>query len=63
MVHLNVFWCRPQNYYDQGGGWRITWEYDGGAFMNQASHYVDLVDWMIGPSAAGSSHDEHDTQH
>ena len=49
MVHLNVFWCRPQNYYDQGGGWRGTWEYDGGAFMNQASHYVDLVDWMIGP--------------
>ena len=24
-------------------------EYDGGAFMNQASHYVDLVEWMIGP--------------
>jgi len=49
MVHLNVFWCRPQHYYDQGGGWRGTWEYDGGAFMNQASHYVDLVEWMIGP--------------
>ncbi|MBP6421508.1 MAG: gfo/Idh/MocA family oxidoreductase, partial [Propionivibrio sp.] len=25
------------------------WEYDGGAFMNQASHYVDLLDWLIGP--------------
>ena len=22
---------------------------DGGAFMNQASHYVDLLDWLIGP--------------
>ncbi|WP_374407595.1 Gfo/Idh/MocA family protein [Hydrogenophaga sp.] len=49
LVHLNVFWTRPQSYYDQGNGWRGTWEFDGGAFMNQASHYVDLLDWLIGP--------------
>lgn len=49
MVHLNVFWTRPQSYYDQGNGWRGTWEFDGGAFMNQASHYVDLMEWLIGP--------------
>jgi UDP-N-acetyl-2-amino-2-deoxyglucuronate dehydrogenase len=49
LVHLNVFWTRPQSYYDQGSGWRGTWEFDGGAFMNQASHYVDLLDWLIGP--------------
>ncbi len=49
MVQLNVFWTRPQSYYDQGNGWRGTWEFDGGAFMNQASHYVDLLDWLIGP--------------
>jgi len=49
MVHLNVFWTRPQEYYDQGNGWRGTWEFDGGALMNQASHYVDLLDWLIGP--------------
>jgi UDP-N-acetyl-2-amino-2-deoxyglucuronate dehydrogenase len=48
MVHLNVFWTRPQEYYDQAP-WRGTWEFDGGAFMNQASHYVDLLDWLIGP--------------
>jgi len=48
MVHLNVFWTRPQEYYDQAK-WRGTWELDGGAFMNQASHYVDLIDWLIGP--------------
>ncbi|TVO72421.1 Gfo/Idh/MocA family protein [Sedimenticola selenatireducens] len=48
MVHLNVFWTRPQDYYDQAK-WRGTWEFDGGAFMNQASHYVDLLDWLIGP--------------
>lgn len=49
MVHVNVFWTRPQAYYDQGNGWRGTWEFDGGAFMNQASHYVDLMEWLIGP--------------
>ena len=48
LVHLNVFWTRPQSYYDQAD-WRGTWEFDGGAFMNQASHYVDLLDWLIGP--------------
>ena len=48
MVQLNVFWARPQSYYDQAK-WRGTWEFDGGAFMNQASHYVDLLDWLIGP--------------
>jgi len=52
MVHLNVFWTRPQEYYDHGNGWRGTWEYDGGAFMNQASHYVDLLEWLIGPVEA-----------
>jgi UDP-N-acetyl-2-amino-2-deoxyglucuronate dehydrogenase len=50
MVHINVFWSRPQAYYDSAK-WRGTWELDGGAFMNQASHYVDLIDWLIGPVA------------
>jgi len=48
MVSVNVFWSRPQEYYDSAA-WRGTWEYDGGAFMNQASHYVDLLDWLVGP--------------
>jgi len=48
MVTVNVFWSRPQSYYDSGD-WRGTWEFDGGAFMNQASHYIDLLDWLIGP--------------
>ena len=48
MVNINVFWSRPQDYYDSAA-WRGTWEFDGGAFMNQASHYVDLLDWLIGP--------------
>ncbi len=48
LVSVNVFWQRPQSYYDQGG-WRGTWEFDGGALMNQASHYIDLLDWLFGP--------------
>jgi UDP-N-acetyl-2-amino-2-deoxyglucuronate dehydrogenase len=48
MVTVNVFWSRPQEYYDSAP-WRGTWEFDGGAFMNQASHYVDLLDWLVGP--------------
>lgn len=48
MVSVNVFWTRPQSYYDSAA-WRGTWEFDGGAFMNQASHYVDLLDWIVGP--------------
>ena len=48
MVAVNVFWQRPQSYYDQDS-WRGTWDLDGGALMNQASHYIDLLDWLVGP--------------
>lgn len=48
MININVFWTRPQSYYDSAP-WRGTWEFDGGAFMNQASHYVDLLEWLGGP--------------
>jgi UDP-N-acetyl-2-amino-2-deoxyglucuronate dehydrogenase len=55
MVNVNVFWTRPQAYYDSAA-WRGTWEFDGGAFMNQASHYVDLLDWLIGPVESVMAH-------
>lgn len=48
IIQSNVFWQRPQSYYDLAK-WRGTWEFDGGAFMNQASHYVDALCWLIGP--------------
>ena len=48
MVTVNVFWQRPQQYYDQDS-WRGTRQLDGGALMNQASHYVDLLNWLVGP--------------
>jgi UDP-N-acetyl-2-amino-2-deoxyglucuronate dehydrogenase len=50
-IHLctvNVFWTRPQSYYDEAP-WRGRWDMDGGAFLNQASHYVDMLDWLVGP--------------
>lgn len=47
-AQVNVFWTRPQDYYDQAK-WRGTRELDGGALMNQASHYVDLLGWLVGP--------------
>ena len=48
LIELNVFWQRPQSYYDQDR-WRGTKKLDGGALMNQASHYVDLLEWIGGP--------------
>ncbi len=48
MATINVFWNRPEEYY-KSAPWRGTWALDGGALMNQASHYVDLVNWLIGP--------------
>ena len=48
MANVNVFWTRPQSYYDDAP-WRGRWDMDGGAFLNQASHYVDMVDWLVGP--------------
>lgn len=44
---VRVRWCRPQEYYDQDA-WRGTWALDGGVLTNQASHHVDLLEWMMG---------------
>lgn len=44
---VRVRWCRTQAYYDQDP-WRGTWALDGGVLTNQASHHVDLLEWMMG---------------
>ena len=44
---VRVRWCRRQQYYDQAP-WRGTWAMDGGVLTNQASHHVDLLEWMMG---------------
>ena len=48
LANTTVRWQRPQSYYDMAP-WRGTWEFEGGAFMNQASHYVDMIQWLVGP--------------
>ena len=47
LATVRVRWCRTQEYYDQDS-WRGTWAQDGGVFSNQASHHVDLLEWMVG---------------
>src|SRR3954464_7833173 len=44
---VRVRWCRDQSYYDQDA-WRGTWAYDGGVLTNQASHHVDMLEWVFG---------------
>lgn len=41
-----VLWYRDNNYYKQAS-WRGTWELDGGTFMNQCIHNIDLLNWMM----------------
>lgn len=48
IISLNIFWQRPQSYYDEAS-WRGTLKMDGGVLMNQASHYIDLLEWLNGP--------------
>jgi predicted dehydrogenase len=47
MGTVRVRWCRRQEYYDQDE-WRGTWAQDGGVLTNQASHHIDLLEWMLG---------------
>ena len=44
---VRVRWCRMQDYYEQAS-WRGTWAMDGGVLTNQASHHVDMLEWMLG---------------
>lgn len=44
-----MYWYRGDDYYAANGGWRGTWDLDGGgALMNQAIHTVDLLQWLMG---------------
>ena len=45
---VRIRWRRSQEYYDQDA-WRGTWKRDGGVFTNQASHHIDLLQWLMGP--------------
>jgi UDP-N-acetyl-2-amino-2-deoxyglucuronate dehydrogenase len=56
LANAVVPWWRTQEYYD-AGGWRGTWQWDGGgALMNQSIHTIDLLQWIAGPVAEISAH-------
>jgi len=44
---VRLRWMRDQAYYDSAA-WRGTWEHDGGVFMNQAVHHIDMLTWFMG---------------
>lgn len=46
-VSAKVYWCRPESYY-RDGSWRMRRDLDGGVVWNQASHYVDLIQLLLG---------------
>lgn len=45
---VSVRWNRSREYY-AASPWRGTREMDGGIFLNQCIHYIDLLQWMLGP--------------
>lgn len=44
---VRVRWCRTSDYYSSVP-WRGTWAADGGVLTNQASHHVDMLEWIMG---------------
>lgn len=52
MLHgmIQVRWNRDKDYYAQAP-WRGTWSLDGGTLMNQCTHGIDLLQWMMGENA------------
>jgi UDP-N-acetyl-2-amino-2-deoxyglucuronate dehydrogenase len=44
---VRLRWKRDQAYYDSES-WRGTWAHDGGVFMNQAAHHIDMLTWFMG---------------
>lgn len=45
--NVTVRWSRPQEYYQDG--WHGTKAIDGGTLYTQASHHIDMLQWMLGP--------------
>ena len=51
-------WFRTYHYY-ASGGWRATWEGEGGGvLMNQCPHQLDLWQWLFGMPESIQSHIE-----
>ncbi len=46
--HVNLYWHRELSYYTEDHGWRSRRDLSGGVFTNQAVHYVDMLQWIVG---------------
>jgi len=47
-LYVTTAWTRTQAYYDSGG-WRATWEGEGGGvLLNQSPHNIDILQWITG---------------
>jgi UDP-N-acetyl-2-amino-2-deoxyglucuronate dehydrogenase len=44
---ISIRWNRNEDYYKQAA-WRGTWDLDGGALLNQCTHGIDLLQWIMG---------------
>lgn len=44
---IRLRWSRDDSYFLQDK-WRGTWKNDGGVLANQASHHIDLLQWLMG---------------
>lgn len=51
LVDLRMKWYRSQTYYNSGKpeAWRSRLATEGGSMANQAVHYIDLLQWWLGP--------------
>jgi predicted dehydrogenase len=47
---IQIRWNRNEAYYAEAP-WRGTWAQDGGTLMNQCTHGIDLLQWMLGEDA------------
>ncbi len=47
---VQIRWNRNEGYYAEAP-WRGTWKLDGGTLMNQCTHGIDLLQWMMGEDA------------
>ena len=51
LAEARIKWYRAQQYYDSGmpEAWRSKLVTEGGSLANQAVHFVDLLQWWVGP--------------
>ena len=46
--NVTLYWHRELDYYTEDHAWRSRRDLSGGVFTNQAVHYVDMLQWIVG---------------